>query len=249
MVAGPAAEDAIERAHSAQGLKVGLHLVLTHGLACLNPNIIPDLVDEHGQFSRQQTASGVKIFFNRKIQRQIKKEIRAQFEAFAKTGLELDHVNTHKHMHLHPTVRDLIIDIGAEFGMTSLRLPEEAPLDNLIHEFKDKWQRYQRYYFLKPWTRALRSRLKTAGIQFNDAILGLHDSGHMNVDTVVRMLAHVEDGVTELYCHPSVTEEAFDPEASNYDYTGELKMLSHPRVKRTLEKFDIHLMSWSDLKE
>ena len=54
-----------------------------------------------------------------------RREIRAQFEAFRATGLALDHVNAHKHMHLHPSVAALIIEIGRDYGMKAVRVPAE----------------------------------------------------------------------------------------------------------------------------
>ena len=47
-------------------------------------------------------------------------EIRAQFEAFQKTGLRLDHVNAHNHMHLHPPVLGLLLRIGREYGLDAI---------------------------------------------------------------------------------------------------------------------------------
>ena len=46
------------------------------------------------------------------------------------TGLPLDHVNAHKHMHLHPTVARLIVEIGREYGLAAMRLPYEPPAES-----------------------------------------------------------------------------------------------------------------------
>ncbi len=46
-------------------------------------------------------------------------------QAFAATGLPLDHANAHKHMHLHPTVAALIMAIGRDYGLTAVRVPAE----------------------------------------------------------------------------------------------------------------------------
>ncbi len=248
MVTGDAAEDAIQRAKSLPSLKVGLHLVLTHGLAKLGHSDIPDLVNTENQFATNQVSSGIKMYFNAKVKTQLEAEIRAQFEAFQQTGLELDHVNTHKHMHLHPTVSDLILKVAKDFGLGAMRLPNEPPLETLIDNNIDRWHRYQRYYFLKPWVNILEKKLSTQTVKYNQQTLGLHDSGHMTIDTVIRMLAHVEDGITELYCHPATGHwENMDPEAKDYEYEAELKMLTHPRIKRAIDKFDIELTSFSNI--
>ena len=57
--------------------------------------------------------------------RQAAQEIAAQFEAFRATGLPLDHVNAHRHFHLHPVVAAAIMRIGRRYGMAALRVPVE----------------------------------------------------------------------------------------------------------------------------
>ena len=53
--------------------------------------------------------AGMRFFFRPPARRQLAAEIRAQFAAFAATGLTLDHANAHKHFHLHPTIARLLI--------------------------------------------------------------------------------------------------------------------------------------------
>ena len=112
MVGAPALDDAVARARALPGLRVGLHVVLVDGHAVSPPAEIPDLVGPDGAFVRTQVVAGFAYFFRPRVRRQLAHEIRAQFERFRATGLGLDHVNAHKHMHLHPTVGRLMLDIG-----------------------------------------------------------------------------------------------------------------------------------------
>ena len=136
MITGPAVDDAIEKAKIYPKLNVGLHLVLTNGKAILDPSEIPELINSVGEFRTSQFYSGIKYFFSIKTRKQLKKEIRAQFEAFSKTGLKLDHVNAHNHMHLHPTIFKLIIEIGLDYNLTAIRIPNEPPLKSIINSKK-----------------------------------------------------------------------------------------------------------------
>ena len=129
MVAAPAADHAIENAKKFPKLNVGLHLVLSNGIAELPASEIPNLVNNAGEFQINKFYSGINFFFSIKARRQLKREIRAQFEAYKKTGLKLDHVNAHNHMHLHPTVFNLIIEIGRDYDLTAIRIPNEPPLN------------------------------------------------------------------------------------------------------------------------
>src|ERR1700727_551611 len=125
MVAAPGAADAIRRARGLPHLRVGLHLVLADGCAMLAPELIPDLTDPAGRMNSRMFLNGVRFFALPRVRRQLEAEIRAQFSAFARTGLTLDHVNVHKHFHLHPTLLEMLLRIGGEFGVAAVRLPVE----------------------------------------------------------------------------------------------------------------------------
>jgi len=246
MVAAPEVEDAVARAKQLPDLNVGLHLVLSNGRSCLPASDIPDLVNADGEFSNKLVSSGIKMFFNASVKQQVKDEIRAQFEAFKATGLNLDHVNAHNHMHLHPTIFDAIIEIGKDYGMDAVRVPEEKPLRALMDGLKEKITRYACWLLLKPFTSRMKKRLVENNITFNTSIFGFHHTGHMNLDTLVRILPNLEDGLSEIYLHPATGSwDNIDPAAKDYEFEAEYKALIHPRIKRIIEKFSIELTSFS----
>ncbi len=250
MVSAPAVEDAVAHAKSLPDLNVGLHLVLTNGKATLPSSEISSLVDDNGNFATNQVTSGIKMFFNAETKYQLEKEIRAQFEAFKATGLKLDHVNAHNHMHLHPTVFSLILTIGNEYGLTAIRIPNEPPLESITSDKKDKLRRYLNWLFLKPFVSNMKKQCRIRNINVNDTIYGLLDSGHMNIDKLVRIIPHISEGVTEIYCHPATGKwEDIDPAATDYEFEEEYKALIHPRIIRTVEKFDIKLTGFNEQRQ
>ena len=117
MVSGAAAADAVRRARAMPSLRVGLHLVLVEGKPVLPAAAVPDLVDASGNFRTDMARAGAAMFFLPKVRRQLEAEIEAQFAAFDATGLTLDHVNAHKHFHLHPTIAALIVKLGKTHGV------------------------------------------------------------------------------------------------------------------------------------
>ena len=247
MVASPEVDDAISRAKGLPTLNVGLHLVLSNGRSCLPTTDIPDLVNADGEFSNKLVSSGIKMFFNASIKQQLKDEIRAQFEAFKATGLRLDHVNAHNHMHLHPAIFDAIIEIGQEYGMDAMRVPEEKPLRSLIDNRKEKIIRFASWLLLKPFTSRMKKRLIENNIKFNTNLFGFHHTGHMNLDTLVRILPNLEDGLSEIYLHPATGPwDNIDPAAKDYEFEEEYKALIHPRIKRIIEKFSIELTNFNE---
>lgn len=246
MVSAPAAEDAVARAKDLPELNVGLHLVLSNGKATSPATEIPRLAHADGQLDNNLVRTGVMMFFDSDTKQQLEKEVRAQFEAFKETGLKLDHVNAHNHMHLHPTVFDLIIKIGKKYGLTAIRIPNEPPLESVISNSKEKILRKLRWLFFKPFVSRMKKQCDANNIKYNDIVYGLHDTGHMNIDTLIRIIPHVTNGVTEIYSHPATERwDDIDPAAKDYEFEAEYKALIHARTKRTVEKFDIELSGFN----
>jgi hopanoid biosynthesis associated protein HpnK len=231
MVGAPANADAVQRAHRLPGLRVGLHLVLADGAAVLPRKQIPDLVDAAGRFGDAMARDGAR-FFLPWVRRQLKAEIRAQFQAYAATGLALDHVNAHKHFHLHPTVLSLILRIGRDYGLRAVRLPAEAGAPLL----------------LRPWLRLLRRRLDAAGVACNDAVVGIARSGGMDESVLLAALEQLPPGVTEIYLHPAtVSGGVIAPSMPDYRHADELAALLSPRVRAAIERLDVRRGGFCDL--
>jgi chitin disaccharide deacetylase len=233
MVAAPAAEDAVRRAKTLPGLAVGLHVVLADGAPMLPPSKVPDLVGIDGRFGSNMVRDGVRFFALPHVRRQLEAEIRAQFEAFARTGLALDHVNAHKHFHLHPTLLGLILRAGRDYGLKAMRLPAE-PLWFAPEETRAAAAASG--FFLSPWLSLMRSRMRRAGVACNDQVFGVAATGGMDEERFLSILSRLPPGVTEIYLHPA-TESGTRVNASQdgYRHTDELAALVSPRVKAAIQ--------------
>ncbi|WP_215854656.1 hopanoid biosynthesis-associated protein HpnK, partial [Acidithiobacillus ferrooxidans] len=240
MVAAPAAADAVARARALPGLGVGLHLTLVDGTPLLPAEQVPDLVDEQGRFAADLWRRGVRYFFLPQVRKQLAAEIRAQFAAFAATGLELDHANAHKHLHLHPTVLTQMLEVGKEFGLRAVRLPWEplraARCSGARGVAPAFWS-----IFLAPWLARMRRQLDRRRIMHNDQLYGLDATGHMDEERLLRMLCCLPAaGVTEIYLHPAMVQTAaLHALMPNYEPHAEWAALTSPRVKDYLRDQDI----------
>lgn len=248
MVTGDAAADAVERAHRLPRLAVGLHLVLVDGRPALPPAAIPDLVTREGRFHQSPLVAGVAIFCRPAARRQLEAEIRAQLDAFRRTGLTLDHVDAHHHFHVHPTVRDTLLRLALEYAIPAVRVPHEPPLlawratgDRLAARLLGAALHGGRM-------RAMKRRLDRAGIAHNDWLLGLTESGAMTPRRVQGYLARLPDGVSELYVHPA-TRAFAGPDAwpASYDGVGELRALVDPETAAALQRAGIEPTSFAAL--
>ena len=230
MVGAPAAADAIARAKRLPNLGIGLHLVLVDGVPVLPPEQVPGLVDGNGRFRDNMAAAGAAMFFLPATRRQLAAEIAAQFAAFAATSLPLDHVNAHKHFHLHPTIAGLITDIGARHGLKAVRAPIEPGAPSLTD----------------PWARLVAARFRRRGIAVPGAVFGLKHSGAMTVDRLSAAIAALPDGLSEIYLHPATCDD-YPGHGPGYRHTAELAALLDPAITEQIAAANVRTGSFAAL--
>ena len=241
MVAGAAAADAVTRAKSMPTLRVGLHLVLVEGKPVLPASAVPDLVDSSGHFRTDMARAGAAMFFLPKVRAQLRAEIQAQFAAFAATGLTLDHVNAHKHFHLHPTIAGLIVEIGKAYGVKGARVPLEP---QAVLERIEPHKSSGVAALTAPFARGLRRRFRRAGIAAPDSVFGLAWSGAMTPLRLKGLIEHLPDGLSEIYLHPATGPYAGS--APGYQYAGELQALTDPGMPAMLAAKSIRTGGFGD---
>ena len=243
MVTGDAVEQAVDMAYCTPTLAVGLHLVVIDGRSVLPAEEIPHLVNDQGYFLDDPLRAGLGYFFGSPQRRELEKELKAQFERFAATGLSLSHVDGHLHMHLHPAVFNLVVPLALQYGAQGLRLPRD-----------DYWfaLRYDRQQFMTKlaWafvfillTRWCYKRLQGHRLAVTQKVYGLMQSGKMQEDYVVKLLRHLHVASAELYFHPDLVNgpEALGPNA------GDLLSLLSPQVWQVVAERSMHLATYPTL--
>ncbi|HWM61327.1 MAG TPA: hopanoid biosynthesis-associated protein HpnK [Rhizomicrobium sp.] len=241
MVSGAAANDAAQRARTMPHLRVGLHLVLVEGKPVLPADAVPGLVDSSGHFRTAMARAGAAMFFRPKVRAQLAAEIEAQFAAFAATGLRLDHVNAHKHFHLHPTIAALIVKIGKTHGLKGARVPLEP---QAVLGRVEKRKQSGVAMLTAPFARALRARFRRAGIAAPDSVFGLAWSGAMTQTRLAGLIEHLPDGLSEIYMHPATGP--YPGSAPGYQYGAELAALTDPGLPARLVANGIKIGGFAD---
>jgi predicted glycoside hydrolase/deacetylase ChbG (UPF0249 family) len=174
----------------------------------------------------------VHYFFRRSAQRQLEAEIRAQFAAFAATGLSFDHVNAQCHYHLHPTVLGLILKIAGDYGRPPMRIPDEPGHAALL------W----------PFLGLMKARMRASGVAYNDHVFGFNDSGRMTQDRVLGVLARLPAGTTELYFHAATRRwPGIAADLASYRLEDEFAALVNPHVAEAVRANGIERIAFRDI--
>ena len=240
MVTGPAAADAVARARAMPGLGVGLHLVLVDGRPALPPAAIPDLVDETGRFRAGMVRAGLGFALRPAVRRQLAEEIEAQFAAFAATGLRLDHVDAHRHFHLHPVIAGLILRIGVRYGLRAARVPLEPRA--VLHAVEPATRLAP--WPAGPWAQILERRFRAAGVRTPDHVFGLAWSGAMTAERLAGLIRLLPPGVSEIYLHPA-THDRFPGHGPGYRHAGELAALLDGEVAAAVRARGLRPGTWT----
>jgi chitin disaccharide deacetylase len=248
MVSAAQADAAIALAKQHPNLSVGLHLVLVCGRSVLPPTQIPHLVDGEGNFSNNPAKAGLKYQFSTAARRELRLEIRAQLEKFRESGLPMSHVDGHLHLHAHPVVLDILIDLAPEFGIRVIRLPFEE-LDFTLKLDSTHWfDKATGWWIFSQLRRSGERRLKQAGINCAQRVYGLLKSGQITEDYLLGLIPQIQAQCIEIYAHPAIALPNEPENGPSGAGEKELNAFLSDRVKTELAAQGFTLTQYSDPK-
>jgi hopanoid biosynthesis associated protein HpnK len=236
MVNEPAFAEAVALAREHPALGVGLHLTLLCGHSALPRESIPGLVNGRNEITSNPVLAGLRCFFLPGLREQIRREIHAQFEKFRATGLRLDHVNGHLHLHLHPAVFRLLMEDAAQLGIERLRLTFDPFRLNLRLASGHLLYRTAHAAIFHWLAARARPVVRQRGLRHTQAVFGLLQNARVDEGYVTRLLPSLPAGDSELYSHPSLDEGEH-----------EFNALISPRVREQVRSLGIKLIRYQDL--
>lgn len=203
MVTAEALSEAVSLARELPGLSTGLHLVLSgrEAPAASKPETIPDLVDAAGRFAATPARAGIwDGLLWRRRRGQVEREIRAQIERYLDTGLPLDHVDGHHHLHLHPLIFDVLLACLEEYRIRWVRLAEE----DAVARHGAAWAPAElEPAILAALSRRARKRMRRRpNLGGAERLYGLRATGRLSAEEVLWLLPRITAQSVELYAHP-----------------------------------------------
>jgi hopanoid biosynthesis associated protein HpnK len=234
MVNERAAGDAVQLAKANPNLAVGLHLVLALGRAALPHSEIPHITDAQGKFTDSPFRAGLDYYFSRVARAETKREMRAQFERFAATGLPFSHVDGHTHLHMHPVIFDELIELCQEFGVKRVRVVKGEMRLSLELDRKNLLMKLVWGTVFNLLGGSCERKLKGRGFANPQKVYGLLQTGDMNEDYLLGLLERMETGDIEIYAHPLAFDADDSEKYENPGGTRELQALISPRVRQAI---------------
>jgi hopanoid biosynthesis associated protein HpnK len=247
MVNEAAFDQAVGLAVANPSLAVGLHLVLVLGRSALPHCEIPHITDAKSNFTNSSFRAGVQYYFSVAARRELRREMRAQFERFVATGLPFSHVDGHTHLHQHPVIFDELIRLCEEFGVRRVRIVKgemrlSLGLDRKHLPIKIVWGTV--FNLLGRWCE---KQLRGRGFVQPQKVYGLLQSGDMNENYLLRLLDKMEINSSEIYAHPLADDADESAKLENPGGNLELEALTSGRVREAIERAGFRLATYSTI--
>ena len=210
----------------------GVHLNAVEGLPLVAH---PLLTNDDGVFIGLSTLLKRWPLHPFAVTRAVETEWRAQIETLLQAGLTLHHADSHQHLHGFPFAYPLAVKLCREYKIPALRWPRErhsAPARRLSAAALN--------------AALFASHLLTpdASLRHNDHFLGFRHAGHYDQAGLLRDLALLPDGVTELALHPSAQANFPYPA---YRGDGEMNALLDEAWPEHLRRLGIQTIGWRDV--
>lgn len=143
----PATGKAIDYARAHPQLDFGVHLTFVGDESerpLSPPSNIPALVAQDGRFKPTRELR-LRSLFGLLPVAQIEHELSRQIEAIAGEGIEITHVDSHRHMHKLPSFRKALARVLPRFGIRRVRAVQDVylkrPLGSPTYWLGPSWQR------------------------------------------------------------------------------------------------------------
>ena len=240
---GEAANEAIEVIKYDKIPEIGVHLALTETRPVTSIRLVTSLVDETGSFPTTRIKFLKKLLSGRIDMEQVRAELKSQMDKAAHSGARITNLSSHEHLHMMPEIFKVIIDLAKEYNVRYLRvLKKEAII--LPFSLKKIFRSAVVGYFHP----TMEKLLKKSGLTAADNFLGFLDSGAIGEGVLLRMLADIKEGVTELVVHPGFLDPVvLHRHKFHINCEDELYALTSPRVKRVIAANGIKLCRYGDL--
>lgn len=200
----PSAEDALTRAAVCPDLGLGLHLTLTAGRPLCPPERVPSLVDGAGHLFVLGELLG-RLSAGRVRRADLERELGAQVEWALWRGLQPTHLDAHHHVHVHPRVAPVVLDLARAHGIGWVRCPVEAvPPPRLLRTGP---RDLGRVLAISLFGAVLRERVCRAGLRAARHFRGIALGMGFGTEALASMLRALPPGLTELMTHPGEPDE------------------------------------------
>lgn len=233
---GAAFDDAVRRLREAPRLGVGIHLTVVGGERPLESDL-PTLAPS-GRLPHTFAHLFRRLALGRVRREELLREMKAQVARAMDAGLAVTHLDSHQHVHLHPSVLPVAIDVAHAFGIRAMRAARRVlPIRGVRAALLG----------MLAWPGS--ARVRAAGLKSPDVFVGADTSGRLDGPGLRRLIDGLAAGTSELLCHPGVDDVAIARAYPDWGFRWdeETRALTSAETRETLRRAGVTLVSYREL--
>ena len=210
MATGPAFTEAVDISKANPTLGVGCHVVLTDGVPVSHPDAIPTLLGADGKTFRPSLLDFSQAVLRNQVNPDITRETFAQVQKLQRAGIDITHLDTHKHSHLFPIVTRSLLHVAERCNIGAIRNPFE-PAWTVALGHGSRLRRLEIRTLGRAFRRRFDSQLRSASpdVATTDGTTAVSATGGLTIATLSQILyALPTSGTWELVVHPGYNDEA-----------------------------------------
>ena len=245
MACGEKFAEAASMVAQASSLSVGCHVVLVDGMpTCDAKNISTLLVNS--RFRDRLTNFALRAASGRLDLEHIEAEVTAQIKKLQSAGVQVSHLDSHKHTHMFPIVLKGVLRAAKTCGIGAIRNPFEP----LIFATARHWKRQFQLRMMRRFRASFHAALNHAGVVTPDGCVGIAATGGLTAKTFRALIDHLPEGTWEFVSHPGYNDADLDKIQTRLRESREKEMaiLTSPEAKEALQEAGVQLISYCDLQ-
>jgi len=200
MACGAQFQEGVALALQVPRLSVGCHVVLVDGAPVLSVEQLSSLASAGSppRFRESLIGFAGRAAAGRLDQEQIEQEVTAQIQKLQAAGIDVSHLDSHKHTHMFPVVLRGMLRAAKNCGVRAIRNPFEP----LVFAKVGSWKRQFQLRMLQRYRETFRSELAEAAMVTPDGCIGIAVTGGLTLAAFQSLVENLPEGTWELVSHP-----------------------------------------------
>ena len=245
MACAAATDEAVAIAKATPTLGVGCHVVLVDGKPALESVRLATLAPAGDGCLRPTLGKFVKDLFTGRIAAaEIEAEAQAQIARLQTHGVELTHIDTHKHTHMFPAVLRPLLRAARACGVRAVRNPFE-PAWSVRATPNAPMLRRAQVRMLRSLQARFRRIVAEEGFTTTSGAIGVLATGSLDAQSLHSLLQRVPDGVWELVTHPGYNDATLAGVRTRLRESRETEMRALEQLR---EHAEMKLISFRELQ-
>jgi len=247
MACGAKFEEAVKLASQELELSVGCHVLLVDAFPLLELQQVSSLAIANSgnvKFRDSLVHFACLAAARRLNEDEIEAEITAQIRKLQAVGIQVSHLDSHKHTHMFPVVFKPMLRAAKKCGVRAVRNPFEP----LIFAGIRNWKRRVQFGALHSFLSSFRQALNEAGMMTPDGCVGIIATGGLTLQTFRHLIENLPEGTWEFVTHPGYNDAELNNVNTRLRHSreNELSILTSSEVKELLRGEQIELISYRE---